>query len=77
MDDIRSVIKPPEEVVQENTLTLRGLVVSTEDLRVLLARYNDLREVNIYCLHTIYIDGDLTMPGVNFTLISPNCIVVG
>ena len=83
MNHIRSVIEPPDKdnvIRQDNkilTLTVKGFIVSTEDINILLSNYNDLREVNVYCLHTIYIDGDLTMPGVNLTIISPNCIVVG
>ncbi|CAG8786622.1 29223_t:CDS:2 [Gigaspora margarita] len=61
---------------QGNILTLEGVIIGTEDL-VIAMNDQELSEINIFSLNSLFIDKDINAPGINLTMISPQWRVIG
>ncbi|CAG8577199.1 2264_t:CDS:1 [Dentiscutata erythropus] len=56
-------------------LTLEGIILGTEDL-ITAMNNQELSEINVFSLNSLFIDQDINAPGINLTLISPQWRVV-
>nr|CAG8507001.1 14005_t:CDS:2 [Entrophospora candida] len=74
--DIGMLTSPPEKYQQEYKLTFKGLIIGAEDINDAMEG-QELSEINVYSLNSLFIDEDIIAPGVNLTLMSPNWYVVG
>ncbi|CAG8485565.1 3197_t:CDS:2 [Gigaspora rosea] len=61
---------------QGNILTLEGIIIGTEDLMIVM-NGQELSEINIFSLNSLFIDRNINAPGINLTMISPQWRVVG
>ncbi|CAG8827007.1 36973_t:CDS:2, partial [Gigaspora margarita] len=69
----------PEIIKEEQVLTFKGTIIGTEDIKNFFET-NDItnyKEINVYSLNSIFIDQDITAPGVFLTFISPQLRVIG
>ncbi|CAG8693641.1 8253_t:CDS:2, partial [Racocetra persica] len=57
-------------------LTFEGIIIGTEDL-IPAMNNQELSEINVISLNSLFIDQDINAPGINLTLISPKWHVVG
>ncbi|CAH1764903.1 15193_t:CDS:2 [Entrophospora sp. SA101] len=74
--DNTSMLTSPEKYQQGHKLIFKGLIVGAEDINDAM-KGQELSEVNVYSLNSLFIDEDIIAPGVNLTLMSPNWYVVG
>ena len=60
------------------TLQLKGLLIGTSDISDAINSHpGKTLEVDVYSLNSLFIDSDVSLPGINLTLLSPKWCVVG
>lgn len=77
--DIIELTKLPEVNKYGQYLTIKGFIIGAEDVHQVLSKYygEQISEINLYCLNSMFIDADISAQGVNLILTSPQWRVVG
>lgn len=65
---------PPDSVVESGVLSVNGFVVSVGEI---CQRYRiaELSKIDVYALHSIFIDHEITIPSGMVKFLSPYCII--
>ena len=76
---IQQLTKSPEIDVNQNTLTLKGLLIGMSDVVQALQhhQHTPISNINVFGLNTLFIDQDITSPSISLSCFAPNWKVLG
>lgn len=74
---LSSLREEPQMKAKNQIGTLKGKIISSQDINRALSKKSDISEMDVYSSTTVFIDDNITASGVTLCIVSPQVQVVG